>query len=179
MTQQSPNKQDIDGLVENYVTHIVDGMDVSDLEQMCYDLLTREYEKLSWDDITEEIVDLYDEDTLIELLPDAQWESHFLPSWYFSALWLVSTLSTLFQTFKMQNNNASANQSRKVQDTMKSAGTSADIVRKYKHVDSDGDWDDIMSPDDYDDYIDARRYERSMRGYWYNAPYFANSGYTN
>ena len=72
MTQQSPNKQDIDGLVENYVTHIVDGMDVSDLEQMCYDLLTREYEKLSWDDITEEIVDLYDEDTLIELLPDAQ-----------------------------------------------------------------------------------------------------------
>ena len=99
------------------------------------------------------------------LKSNAQWESHFLPSWYFSALWLVSTLSTLFQTFKMQNNNASANQSRKVQDMMKCVGTSADIVRKYKHVDSDGDWDDIMSPDDYDDYIDRRRYERSMRGY--------------
>ena len=37
---------------------------------MCYDLLTREYEKLTWDDVTEEIVDLYDEDTLIDLLPD-------------------------------------------------------------------------------------------------------------
>ena len=72
MTEQSPNQKDIDQLVENYVTHIVDGMDVSDLEQMCLDLLTREYEKLSWDDITEEIVDLYDEDTLIDLLPDQQ-----------------------------------------------------------------------------------------------------------
>ena len=70
MTQPSPNQQDLDQLVENYVTHIVDGMDVADLEQMCYDLLTREYEKLTWDEITEEIVDLYDEDTLIDLIPD-------------------------------------------------------------------------------------------------------------
>ena len=46
-------------------------MDVASLEQMCYDLLTREYEKLTWDEITEEIVDLYDEDTLIDLIPDA------------------------------------------------------------------------------------------------------------
>ena len=66
-----PTKQDIDGLVENYVTHIVDGLDVPSLEQLCYDLLTREYEKLSWDEITEEIVDLYDEDVLIDLLPEA------------------------------------------------------------------------------------------------------------
>ena len=71
MTQQSPNQQDIDQLVENYVTHIVDGMDVASLEQMCYDLLIREYEKLTWDEITEEIVDLYDEDTLVDLIPDA------------------------------------------------------------------------------------------------------------
>ncbi|WLW37014.1 hypothetical protein [Synechococcus phage S-MS29] len=69
--KQSPNEQDLDQLVENYVTHIVDGMDIASLEQMCYDLLTREYEKLTWDEITEEIVDLYDEDTLINLIPDA------------------------------------------------------------------------------------------------------------
>ena len=69
---QSPNQQDIDQLVENYVTHIVDGMDVASLEQMCYDLLIREYEKLTWDEITDEIVDLYDEDTLIDLIPDAE-----------------------------------------------------------------------------------------------------------
>ena len=71
MTQPSPNQQDIDQLVENYVTHIVDGLDIASMEQLCYDLLTREYEKLTWDEITEEIVDLYDEDTLIDLIPDA------------------------------------------------------------------------------------------------------------
>ena len=71
MTEQSPNKKDLDRLVDNYVMHIIDGLDYKDMEQMCYDLLTREYEKLSWDDVTEEIVDLYDEDTLIDLLPDS------------------------------------------------------------------------------------------------------------
>jgi hypothetical protein len=34
-------------------------------------LLTREYDKLTWDEVTEEIVELYDEDTLIDLLPDS------------------------------------------------------------------------------------------------------------
>ena len=71
MTQPAPTERDLDQLVENYVTHIVDGMDVASLEQMCYDLLIREYEKLTWDEITDEIVDLYDEDTLIDLIPDA------------------------------------------------------------------------------------------------------------
>ena len=63
--------KDTSALVENYVDHIIDGMDMDCLLQMCHDLLTREYEKLSWDEITEEIVDLYDEDTLIDLIPDA------------------------------------------------------------------------------------------------------------
>ena len=63
--------KDTSALVENYVDYIIDGMDMDCLLQMCHDLLTREYEKLSWDEITEEIVDLYDEDTLISLIPDA------------------------------------------------------------------------------------------------------------
>ena len=71
MTQQSPNQQDFDKLVDNYVMHIIDGLDYKDMEQMCYDLLQREYEKMTWDDVTEEIVDLYDENTLIDLLPEA------------------------------------------------------------------------------------------------------------
>ena len=71
MAQQSPNQQDFDKLVDNYVMHIIDGLDYKDMEQMCYDLLQREYEKLTWDDVTEEIVDLYDENTLIDLLPEA------------------------------------------------------------------------------------------------------------
>ena len=71
MAQQSPNQQDFDKLVDNYVMHIIDGLSYSDMEQMCYDLLQREYEKMTWDDVTEEIVDLYDENTLIDLLPEA------------------------------------------------------------------------------------------------------------
>ena len=71
MIEPSPNQRDIDQLVENYVTHIVEGLDIASMEQLCYDLLIREYEKLTWDDITDEIVDLYDEDTLIDLIPDA------------------------------------------------------------------------------------------------------------
>ena len=66
-----PTQQDFDQLTENYVTYILDRLDYKDMEQMLYDMLHREYEKLSWDDITEEIVDLYDEDTLIDLIGDA------------------------------------------------------------------------------------------------------------
>ena len=66
-----PTQQDFDQLTENYVTYILDRLDYKDMEQMLYDMLHREYEKLSWDDITEEIVDLYDEETLIDLIGDA------------------------------------------------------------------------------------------------------------
>ena len=53
------------------MNHIIDGMDVDTLAQMAHDLLMDEYEKLSWDEVTEEIVNLYDEDTLVNLIPDA------------------------------------------------------------------------------------------------------------
>ena len=68
----SPNADDLSNLVDNYVNHIIEGLDIQSMEQICYDLLTREYEKMTWDEVTEEIVDLYDEDTLIDLLPDAK-----------------------------------------------------------------------------------------------------------
>ena len=70
--EPSPNQQDLEGLVENYAWHIIDGLDHKSADQMLFDLLTREYEKYTWDEITEEIVDLYDEDTLIDLIPDAK-----------------------------------------------------------------------------------------------------------
>ena len=71
MTTQSPNESDRFQLVENYVDHIIDGMDTDSLVYMVRDLLTREYDKLTWDEVTNEIVELYDEDTLIDLLPDS------------------------------------------------------------------------------------------------------------
>ena len=70
MTQPAPTKEDLSNLIDNYVNHIVEGLDIQSMEQICYDLLTREYEKMTWDEVTEEIVDLYDEDTLIDLIPD-------------------------------------------------------------------------------------------------------------
>ena len=69
MTAQSPNAADLFALKENYINHIIDGMDVDSLAQMAYDLLLDSYQDCTWDEVTEEIVDLYDEDTLVNLLP--------------------------------------------------------------------------------------------------------------
>ena len=71
MTAQSPNEFDLFHLKENYVNHIIDGMDVDCLAQLAHDFLMDEYEKLTWDEVTDEIKDLYDENTLIDLIPDA------------------------------------------------------------------------------------------------------------
>ena len=150
---QSPNKEDLANLVENYVHHIIDGLDIQSMEQICYDLLSREYEKLTWDEVTEEIVDLYDEDTLVDLLPDAQWDLSSLLSLSSSVLTLASMLSTTSQTFKMQNYN----------DSAKSIPPSQQIVQRYRNVESDGDWDDILSPDDIEEYYERRQYEKMMR----------------
>ena len=73
MQPASPTEADRFQLVENYVDHIIDGMDTDSLVHMVRDLLMNEYDKLTWDEVTDEIVDLYDEDTLIDLLPDANW----------------------------------------------------------------------------------------------------------
>ena len=150
---QSPNKEDLANLVENYVHHIIDGLDMDSMEQICYDLLSREYEKLTWDEVTEEIVDLYDEDTLVDLLPDAQWDYSSSPSLSLLALTLASTLCAPSPTFKMQNYNDSAQLTQ----------TSQQIVQRYYNVESDGDWDDILSPDDIEEYYERRQYEKMYR----------------
>ena len=66
-----PTETDRRNLVENYVWHIIEGMDTDSLVHMVADLLEREYDKLTWVELTDEIVDLYDEDVLIDLLPEA------------------------------------------------------------------------------------------------------------
>ena len=62
MTKQSPNEFDLFHLKENYVNRIIDGMDVDTLAQLAHDFLMDEYEKWTWDEVTEEIVNLYDEE---------------------------------------------------------------------------------------------------------------------
>ena len=64
------NDAELFQLKENYVNHIIDGMDVDSLVQMAYDLLLDAYKDCSEDEMIEEIKDLYDEDTLIDLIPE-------------------------------------------------------------------------------------------------------------
>jgi len=66
------NESELFTLKENYVNHIIDGMDMDSLVQLAYDLLLDAYKDCSEDEMIEEIKDLYDEDTLIDLLPDAE-----------------------------------------------------------------------------------------------------------
>ena len=58
-------------LKENYINMSIDGMDVDSLCQMAFDLLLDSYQDCTEDQMIEEIKDLYDEETLIDLLPDA------------------------------------------------------------------------------------------------------------
>ena len=152
-TQPAPTQYDLERLTDKYVMHIINGLSYSDMEQMLYDLLIEDYEKHSWDEITEEIVDLYGEDTLIDLLPEAQWDLSSPPLLSSSAHTSALTLSTSFQTFKMQNYN----------DSAKLIPPSQQIVQKYYNDESDGDWDDILSPDDIEEYYERRQYEKMMR----------------
>ena len=66
------NESELFTLKENYANHIIDGMDVDSLTQMAYDLLLDAYKDCTEDEMIEEIKDLYDEETLIDLLPDAE-----------------------------------------------------------------------------------------------------------
>ena len=152
-TQPAPTQYDLERLTDKYVMHIINGLSYSDMEQMLYDLLIEDYENRSWDEITEEIVDLYGEDTLIDLLPEAQWDLSSPPLLSSSAHTSASTLSTSFQTFKMKNYN----------DSAKLIPPSQQIVQKYYNDESDGDWDDILSPDDIEEYYERRQYEKMMR----------------
>ena len=66
------NDAELFQLKENYVNMIIDGMDMDSLCQMAFDLLLDSYQDCTEDQMIEEIKDLYDEDTLIDLLPDAK-----------------------------------------------------------------------------------------------------------
>ena len=63
------SKEQFAKLVENYVSFMMDGMDTETMQVMVYDLLTREYETYTEEQIVGEIVDLYDDDLLAELMP--------------------------------------------------------------------------------------------------------------
>ena len=61
---------DLYTLKENYCNMIIDGMDMDSLCQMAHDLLMDAYKDCTENELTEEILDLYDEETLKELTPN-------------------------------------------------------------------------------------------------------------
>ena len=62
-------ESDLQQLKENYANHIIDGMDMDSLCQMAFDLLLDAYQDVSEDQLVEEILDLYDQETLDDLRP--------------------------------------------------------------------------------------------------------------
>ena len=63
------NDSDLLQLKENYANMIVDGMDLDDMYQMCFDMLMDAYKDCTEEDIKEEVIDLYDEEVLESLMP--------------------------------------------------------------------------------------------------------------
>ena len=60
--------EQFDQLVENYVSQIVEGLDNDSMEQMLIDLLVREYETYTEEQIVGEVTDIYGEEFAQELL---------------------------------------------------------------------------------------------------------------
>jgi hypothetical protein len=58
--------------VENYVAQIVEGLDVESLESMVTDLLIREYETHTEEQIVSEITEIYGEEFVAELMPTVE-----------------------------------------------------------------------------------------------------------
>jgi len=63
------NNEQLNQLKENYANMIVEGMDMDDLCQMCFDMLMDAYQDCTEDDIKGEVIELYDEEMLESLMP--------------------------------------------------------------------------------------------------------------
>ena len=61
-------KEQLEQFKSNYCEMIIDGMDMDCLVQMCFDLLMDSYQSCTEEQLKEEILDLYDEDMLNDLM---------------------------------------------------------------------------------------------------------------
>ena len=62
------NKAQFELFVENYVSQIVEGLDVDQLSTIAFDLLVREYETYTEEQIVGEMTELYGEEYAQDLL---------------------------------------------------------------------------------------------------------------
>ena len=64
-------KEQFNQFVENYVSLIVEGLNVEQLETIATDLLIREYQTHTEEQIVEEIKDIYGDELVADLLESA------------------------------------------------------------------------------------------------------------
>jgi hypothetical protein len=64
-------KEQFNQFVENYVSLIVEGLNVEQLEHIATDLLIREYQTHTEEQIVEEIKDIYGDELVADLLESA------------------------------------------------------------------------------------------------------------
>ena len=64
--------EQLDDLKSNYCEMIIDGMDMDTLIQLAYDLLMDSYADSTEAELKEEILDLYDEEMLNDMLEGVQ-----------------------------------------------------------------------------------------------------------
>ena len=64
------SKEQFAKLIENYASHIIEGLDNDSMELMLFDLLTREYETYTEEQIVGEIGELYGEEVAYEFYND-------------------------------------------------------------------------------------------------------------
>lgn len=63
------NKEQLAQFKYNYCEKIIEDMDLDTLMQLAHDLLMESYQSCTEEEIKEEIIDLYDEEMLNDLLP--------------------------------------------------------------------------------------------------------------
>ena len=68
MTDNIMNPEQLQQLKDNYANMIVDSLDMDSLCQLAFDLLIANYDDISEEQLKAEIVDLYDEETLNDLM---------------------------------------------------------------------------------------------------------------
>jgi len=67
-SKMTMTSEQLEQFKSNYCELIVDGMDMDCLVQMCHDLLMDAYQSCSEQEIKDEILDLYDEEILEDLM---------------------------------------------------------------------------------------------------------------
>ena len=70
--KQMMNKEQLAQFKFNYCERIIDDMDMDTLMQLAHDLLMDSYQACTEEEIKEEILDLYDEETLNDLMEEVK-----------------------------------------------------------------------------------------------------------